>query len=337
MDMNPSALPGRLAKEKGGVYFLFGEDEFLKVETGKALVEHHLDPGTRDFNLDQLRGSEVSVEQLASVIATPPLMAEWRVVLLSEVEALASNSRARDILLNTVRTPPEGLALVLLASIPNKSKARFYKDLQRGSKAMEFRGVGPNDVPGWLISWTRQRHGREMDLDAARALGSAVGTDLGVLAQEVEKLVSVVEEGCPIGMDAVRAAGTNLPVVDRWNWFDRVGEREFGPALTDLGTLLQQGESGVGLTAGLTTQLLRVGLALTGGSPGLEESLGPHQRWLVPRLLQQARKWSTEELNTALLGLRRLDRLLKSSSLSEDLLLEEWLLGLMAQKEETVQ
>jgi len=319
-------------KEKGGAFFLFGDDRFRKEEEGRALVEWHLDPSTRDFNFDPLRGAEVSVERLASILATPPMMAEWRVVLLREVEALASSSRARDTLLEVVKSPPPGLALILTASIPKGSTAKFYRELKRLARSVEFPAIEPNDVPGWVVDWAATRHGREITEEAARALGAGVGTDLGVLAQEVEKLTSLVEEGKPIGVEAVRAAGTHIPTEDRWVWMDRVGRREFSDALKGLGILFTQGESGVGLTIGLATHLIRVALARTGGASALESALPPRQRFLVPRLLEQGRKWSVEELEEAILGLRRVDRLLKSSSLSDDSVLEEWLLGLMARE-----
>jgi DNA polymerase-3 subunit delta len=323
-------IPGLKGGDKGGVFFLHGEDAFRKEEAARALVDWHLDPATRDFNFDALRGSEVAVETLASVLATPPMMAEWRVVVLREVEALASSARAREVLHGTTRKPPAGLALILVASIPRGSKASFYEELKRHARALAFPAIAPNDVPGWLVAWAQARHGRPMTVEAARALGAAVGTDLGVLAQEVAKLASLVPEEQAISVEAVRAAGTHIPSVDRWAWFDRVAERDFRWALAGLGTLLGQGETGVGITAGLATHLLRVGVAGTAGAAGLKEVLPPHQQFLAGRLLKQARLWKSRELEDALLGLRRADRLLKSGSLSEDQVLEEWFLGLMA-------
>jgi len=330
--MSPRGARGLRTQELGGVFFLTGDDQFRKEEEGRSLVERHLDPATRDFNFDSLRGAEITVESLASVLATPPMMAEWRVVLVRETEALASSARARQVLLEVAAKPPPGLALILLATIPRGSEAKIYKDLRRLARFMDFPEISSNDVPGWLVEWAARKHGRTMTEEAARALGAAVGTDLGVLVQEVAKLASLVEEGSAIGLDAVKAAGTHIPVVDRWEWFERVGRRELAGALGGLGTLFGQGETGVGLIIGLATHLLRLGAAVTGGKRALETILPPHQRWLAPRLLQQARGWPVGELEEALVGLRRADRLLKSSGLSERHILEEWLLGLMARE-----
>lgn len=328
--MKGRGSPGVLGREKGGAFFLYGDDAFRKEEAGRSLVEAHLDPGTRDFNFDPLRGSEVNAEGLASVLATPPMMAEWRVVFLREAEALASSPRAREALLEVVKKPPPGLALIMLASIPRDSKAKFYSELIRASRSMEFHEIGANDVPGWLLDRAASRYGVQMNEDAARALAAAVGTDLGVLAQEVEKLASLVGDGGSITLDTVKAAGTHIPTQDPWKWMDLVGNREFDKALAALPVLFGQGETGVLLVMGLTTHLLRLGLLRSAGRSALDESLPPRQRgWLPGRLLQQADRWPATELQDALQGLKRVDRILKSSSLLGDQLLEEWLLARM--------
>lgn len=324
-------IPG-LGKARGGAFYLYGDDDFRREEAVRALVEVHLDPATRDFNFDPLRGTEVDTETLASVMGTPPMMAEWRVVVIREVEGLASSARSRDILLDVVSKPPPGLALVLSCSVPQGSKAKFYKDLAKNARSLEFPAVTPGDVPGWLMNRARDRFDVEMDLEAAQRLGGAVGTNLGVLAQELEKLTDYVGDRKRIAVEDVEAAGTRIPAQDRWRWLDLVGEGRLEEALDTLGVLLGQGETGVGLVIALTTHFLRMGIVAERGAGALEAALPVHQKWVARRLVSQAKGWRPAEIDAALAGLLRVDRLLKASPLSDEHLLEEWLLTLLARK-----
>lgn len=324
--MGLEAFPA-LKDARGGAFYLHGEDQFRKEEALRALVDVHLDPGVRDFNLDLLRGGEVDPETLASVMATPPMMGAWRVVVLREVEALASAKRARDELLRVAADPPPGLTLIMSCTVPKGSKAKFYSDLARRAQSVEFKAVTDADLPGWLMARAEQVHGVEVEVDAARALGAAIGADLGILARELEKLSEFVGARRRITLEDVEKAGTRLPSQDRWSWFDLVGERRFEEARVGLKTLLSQGESGVGLVIGLTTHLLRLGLAVEKGSAGLEAALPVHQKWLARRLKDQARRWSRAEIDHALSGLRDVDRLLKASPHTDEHFLETWLLG----------
>jgi len=312
---------------RGGVFFLHGEDEYRKGEVADAIVSAHLDPATRDFNYDLLRGSEVDVETLASLIATPPMMAEWRVVRVSGAEAFAASPKMRELVVAAAKSPPPGLALVLLATVPSGSKAKFYKDLAKEASSEEFKSISPDDVPGWLMEEARTVHGKSIAPEAAQALSGALGTDLGILSQELAKLTAVAADGGEITLETVKAAGTSLPTQDRWQWFELVGSRKFRQALAALPVLFGQGESGVALTMGMTTQLLRIGVVVEEGPAALEQALPPHQKWLARQYRGQAGDWTSDELSVAILGLRRLDRLLKSSPLQDEHHVEEWLLG----------
>lgn len=329
--MTLEALPGLDAR--GGAFYLHGQDQFRKEAAVRALIEAHVDPGTRDFNLDVLRGSEVSAESLASVLATPPMMAEWRVVVVREVEGLASSKHARDALLSVVAAPPPGLALVMSCTVPKGSKAKFYSELARRAQSVEFKEITADDVPGWLMDRAEKAHGVDLEVAAARALGAAIGPNLGVLARELEKLTDFVGARGRITVKDVDAAGTKLPSQDRWQWFDLVGERRFEEARRTLGVLLGQGESGVGLVIGLASHLLRLGVAVEGGQRGLEAVLPIHQRWLARRLGSQARTWTMAEIDHAMGELLDVDRLLKASPHTDEHFIETWLLSQRAYSE----
>lgn len=322
-----------LSKPGGGVFYLHGGDEFRKDEAVRALVDAHLDPATADFNLDPLRGGDVEGEQLASVIATPPMMAQWRVVVVRDVEALASSPKTRQILLDAAESPPPGLALILSCTVPERSSAKFYKELARLARSVEFHPVAEADVPGWLMERARAQYDLELDVEAAQALGSAIGSNLGVLTMELQKLADFIDSDTrTVTLADVEAAGTSLPAQDRWGWFDMVGQGRFEEALERLPIMLAQGESAVGIAIQLTTHLLRVGLVVEGGVEALQGTLPRHQQWLAKKFVGQARGWRSVELDAALEGLLRVDRLAKSAPVPDQHLIEEWLLVLMARR-----
>ncbi len=319
-------LPEGLGEATGGVFYLHGSDEYQKEAVARALVDAHLDPATADFNYDLIRGTEVTVETLASVLGTPPMMGEWRAVLIRDTQALASSPRARSLLLRVAKTPPPGLALILLCTVPERSSARFYRDLARAARSVEFQTPSLNDLPAWLMDWSRTTFRRELAEDAARGLAQAVGANVAVLAQEMEKLSTLTNEGEDITIEVVRSAGTRLPRQDRWQWFDLVGQRRFKNALAGLVVLLEHGETGVGLTIGLATHLLRLGIVVDGGPKALEAVLPGNQRWLARRYASQARGWTVGSIETAIHGLLKVDRMLKASPVSDSHFLESWLL-----------
>ena len=317
------------AGRRGGVYFLFGEDEHSKEEAAAELVAAHLDPATRDFNFDQLRGNELDAEVLASAIATPPLMAEWRVVLVREAQALATSARTRSVIEAALARPVPGLALILVATIPEQSKAQFYQLLRKQATAVEFPALSPADVPGVLMERAAAL-GFELDAEAARELAAAIGPDMGVLMTELGKLRDYAGGRTRVGVEDVRAVTGRIERQNRWAWFDLVGNRRFAEARAALPVLLDAGESGVGLVLGLGTQFLRLALAAAGGESALQAELPPNQRWLASRVARQARGWTPRVLDGALEDLLRADRLLKSTALSDRQVLEELLLRLEA-------
>ena len=317
----------------GGIYLLHGEDEFRKEEAVKELINFHLDQEARDFNLDVIRASKVGLEHLARTVSTPPMLSEWRVVVIQGVQDLSGTAKTRDIILNLIESNLSGLVLVLSATIPKGSKAKFYSSLKHKSRVIQFDLIRLDDIPGWLMEQSLQRFDIEVDVEAARAMANAVGSDLGVLSQELEKLAGLATGEASIKKSHVMEAGITLLSQDRWKWFDLVGKRNFKQAIKSLPTLLSQGENGVGLTVGLSTHLLRIGLVVEGGAASLESLLPPHQKWLTRQIVSQAKGWSHGAVCSALVNLLRVDLLLKASTLSDQHHLEEWLLTLRFQED----
>lgn len=312
---------------KGGVFLLEGDEEFLKEEAARSLIEAHIDPATRDFNLDILRGTDLDPETLASICQTPPMMAEWRVVVVHDAHALAANARMRSAVEDVLARPIPGLALLFLAQLPDRGRAKFWDTVAKAAHVLKFPRPAEGELPEWLIDRAAEA-GTELEPAAARALASAIGSELGVLAREIDKLRDYAGDRKTITRKDVEALVGYVPRVNRWDWIDTVGSRRFDKARHELPALLDAGESGVGLVIGLGTHLLRLGIFVSGGDHALTEALPPYQRWLAKRLPRQARGWTRATIDAALADLLRADRLLKSAPLSDRQVMEELLLRL---------
>ena len=80
----PNIIKEMQAGKVRPVYLLCGEEQYLVESTLKQMLESLLSPETRDFNLTNLDGAEVSVREILSAVEVYPVMADWRVVVVSE-------------------------------------------------------------------------------------------------------------------------------------------------------------------------------------------------------------------------------------------------------------
>ncbi len=312
---------------RGGTYYLFGDQELLKERLAAKIIAAHLDETGRAFNLDELRGGDLTAETLASVLATPPMMAEWRVVVVREAQALAGAARMREAVERQLARPVEGLVLILLVTIPERSKAQFYDRLKKDAIAVNLSAPPEADLPAWLIEEAHTR-GIELELAAARAMAGAIGSDLGVLVRELDKLRDYLGERTTATRADVETVVGVVPRQDRWAWFDLVGERRFAEARRAAPILLEGSDSAVSLVIGLGTHFLRLALAVHGG----RRALAAEVSWpkLLDPLVAQAKNWSHDGVDRALEDLLRADRLLKTASLGDERVIDELLLRLEA-------
>ena len=55
-------------------YYFHGDDEYLKDEMIRQVIDAAVDPATRDFNLDLRRGGDIDGESLLSLLSTPHML-----------------------------------------------------------------------------------------------------------------------------------------------------------------------------------------------------------------------------------------------------------------------
>lgn len=318
--------PALQDKQFEPAYYLYGEDEYLKEDAVRHLVDAAIDPATRDFNLDQRRGNELDAESLGSLTATPPMMAERRVVVVRDVGSLKKDARAA---LDAYLEKPAPDVVVILTS---PADAKADKSLQSSTVAVEVAPLTGAQVPKWIASRVEKTLHTSITPGAVELLIDSVGSDLGQLATELDKLVSYCN-GKPIDEDAVSAiVGVNREETPGM-LLDAVAERDATKALALLpGILRQPKTSGVQLVMGLTTQMLALAIGRARNVPAARAAseyfniLRAGSSNYTMRAWGEATsawarahgKWSAADLDRALTVLLSTDVALKQSRVSSE-------------------
>ena len=126
------------------VYYLHGDDDYLKDNALRDLLSAAIDPATRDFNCEIRRGSEIDAETLGSLLATPPMFAERRAVVLRDVGALRKAARQQ---LDEYLTRPALDTLLLLTS---PAGAKADAGIAARAESLDFAPLSPDRVRKWI-------------------------------------------------------------------------------------------------------------------------------------------------------------------------------------------
>jgi len=313
------------------VYYLHGDEDVLKDEAVRALVERAVDAAARDFNVDQRSAPELDPEAFHALVNTPPMLAATRAVVVRGLEQLKKTAKLRQELLRYLESPNPTTVLVLVQAAGEPPDA----ELVRQATAVAVEPLPPARVERWMTHRARQL-ALTLAPGAGALLLDAVGSDLAVLARELEKLAALGGGGArPATREDVAALVGVRHGETLQDLVDATLERRAAAAAQLVAPILEQaGMSGVRVLGALGTHLVGTALAraeLDQGPPRgrLEALLLSHLRAARPyglgswegtaaRWARWAEQWSARELERALQLARDADRALKSSTLSDE-------------------
>lgn len=310
-------------------YYFHGDDDFQKEAAARRLVDAVVDPATRDFNLETRRGSDLDAETLASLLGTPPMMADRRMVVVRDVPALKKEARAA--LDAYLASPARDLVLLVMAP----AEAKVDSPLQKRCEAIEFAPPDGSRLQRWIIDHVKTALGGTITSGAADLLTSAVGNDLPTLATELEKLMSYAN-GAAIDDDAVAAIVGIRRGETLGDLLDRISARDAKGALGMLEVVLGQPKTNaVTVVMALSTQMFGIAFAraaLDRGTPAsripgelfgfLKSGGGAYtgRPWGEATAAWSAavKHWPARDLDAALDALLGADIALKESRVSTD-------------------
>ncbi|MGI9077644.1 MAG: DNA polymerase III subunit delta [Gemmatimonadaceae bacterium] len=311
------------------VYYFHGENDFSKEEAGRQLIDAVVDPSTRDFNLEVRRGGDLDASTIASLLSTPPMMAERRMVVVRDVASLKKDARA--VVEKYVAKPSRDTVLLLLAAADS---AKVDKVFQQSATVVAFSALNENQLHQWIIRQA-SNGGATITERASQLLHAAVGNDLPQLATEIDKLISYSSDQ-PIDADAVTSVvgvreGETLP-----DFLDCIARRDSLGASALLPQILAQPKiNPVYLVMIMTIHILAIAWGRAKSDEGMSASILEREYFgllketgsgltgrpwgdAIRAWVAAVPKWSTESLDHAIEALLVTDNALKDTRVSSE-------------------
>jgi DNA polymerase-3 subunit delta len=310
-------------------YYFHGEDDYLKDEELKHLLDAAVDAATRDFNFETLRGPELAAETLGSMLSTPPMMADRRVIVIRDVAGLKKDARA--MLDAYLKNPASDLLVVLVSP----AGAKQDKGLAGKATAVEFAPLKGNRIPKWITYYVEHDLKSSITDGAVRLLQEAAGTELAQLRIELDKVISFTGGGA-INEAAITAVVGVRPGETMGDFLDAVARRDASTAIALLPGVLQQPKaSAVTMIMSLAAHMICIGWAQAARERGAgtakissdlfnvlksSGSVFTGRSWteFVATCTRESARWSSRALDAALEALLHADAALKETRLSSD-------------------
>ena len=337
-------------------HLLVGDEGFFRKRCREAILQHLVSAELHDFSLHEYDLGETSLAEVLDSARTPSLMAPFQVFFIRGVKALygrGSHDDEFDAIEAYVKDPNPDALLIFVAdhiSIPADARRMEMTDRDRYQRMRDTLGrfcgivelarVEEGEAVRWVAE-TAAAEGVKIEADAARELVDALGGDMMLIANELEKLILYVGEKKRVLLGDVETMVLAAKQRSLYELTDAISARDRTRALAVLDAILSSSEgeeAAIGhlyMLAKTFRQMLVIFEKRVRDSRALWQVLW--QGFRVPPfaaedILRQARRFnSRRDLTRALRLIARADLELRSNPPSKRLVLERLVLDLAAE------
>jgi len=337
-------------------YVFAGDEVFFRKRCREAILEHLVPPDLRDFSVFEFDLAETDLAEVLDRARTPSLMAPFQVFFVRGVKNLFGRGSNQDKLAaieEYCKDPNPNATLIFIAdhiSIPADARRMDMQDKERYERIRETLGqycaivelsrVDEGEAVRWLNEYCATRQVK-IDTDAARELVDALGGDMMMVSNELEKLILYVGEKKRITLGDVETMVLAAKQRSLYELTDAISAKNRVRALEILNAILSAGEGDEAAIGHLymLAKTFRQMLVILERNVRDQRMLWAAlwQGFRVPPfaaddIIKQARRYkSKRELTRAIRLVAKTDLALRSNPPSKRLVLEKLILDLTAE------
>lgn len=313
------------------VYYLHGPDPYMLDLAVDAICEAAAPDGLNDFNHDKFRGRDTDIESLLSALEQLPFMVDRRVVILRDAQDIKKSDF--DALASYFENPSDSTVFIVHASTVDNSKkldgrSSAVKKMKKVAEEYEFKALYENEIDDFL---KREAARRKLNLDAAaRAyLLEAIGTDLSPLIGALDRLDLYIGAREGIGQvddDLAREVIAETRVHDIFALTDALGSRDLERSLKIFDAMIIAGEPPLRILV-MIARHFRILSKLKDpeirrGNDREKAKAAKVAPYFLKDYERDARRFTIDDLQSIRSAILDVDLALKSSGLSDRIVLE---------------
>ncbi|HET6176754.1 MAG TPA: DNA polymerase III subunit delta [Candidatus Sulfotelmatobacter sp.] len=238
-------------------YVFVGAEAFFRKRFRDAILDHLVPAELRDFSIFEFDLAENDLAEVLDRARTPSLMAPFQVFFVRGVKNLfgrGSNEEKLAAIEDYCKNPNPDALLVFVAdhiSIPADVRRMEMQDKERYQRIREEMGpycgivelarVEEGEAVRWITDYCTGR-GVKIEADGARELVDALGGDMMMISNELEKLILYVGEKKRITLGDVETMVLAAKQRSLYELTDAISSKERVRALEVLDAILASGE-----------------------------------------------------------------------------------------------
>ena len=334
-------------------YVFVGDEAFFRKRFRDAILEHLVPADLRDFSLFEFDLGDTDLAEVLDRARTPSLMAPFQVFFVRGVKNLfgrGSNEEKLAAIEDYCKNPNPDALIVFVAdhiSIPADVRKIEMQDRERYQRIRDTLGqycgivelarVEEGEAVRWISDYCTSQAG-QIEADGARELVDALGGDMMMISNELEKLILYVGEKKRITLGDVETMVLAAKQRSLYELTDAISSKDRVRALEVLDAILSSGdgeEASIGhvyMLAKSFRQMLIILERNVRDQRMLWAALW--QGFRVPPfaaddIIRQARRYkSRRELTRAIRLVAKADLALRSNPVSKRMVLERLIMDL---------
>ncbi|MDQ3111138.1 MAG: DNA polymerase III subunit delta [Bacteroidota bacterium] len=195
------------------VYFLSGEEPYFIDQISDFIEKKVLDESEKEFNQTILYGRDTDVGTIVGEAKRYPMMSDKMVIIVKE----AQNIRNIEELDSYIANPLDSTILVICYKYKTLDKRKsFPKTVAKKGVLFESKKLYENKIPDWITSYLKEKK-YTASPKSSQMLTEYLGTDLGKITNELDKLMINLPPGTEITPDHIQM---NIGISKDFNTFE---------------------------------------------------------------------------------------------------------------------